>query len=364
MRALLKDAPHEWLSVATMADPIPPAPFGEEIHSPCRAFFGRLERSRFAHWAHFLEIGASGRLEAKLSSLIQRRGVRAIHAIAHACWDTLAALNAAKRYRLPFFLSVHDDPAYLIRSYSLRKKYLNVIPGCWREASARFVISEEMGQELCRRWGRKDYILVTDGLEHIAQQPLPLHMNSLSVYFMGLFHLSYGPNIIALQKALKMVSEKYPAMKASLTLRCGKMPNETVVHSELTKVLPFGNESEVKSDLETSDVLYQPLSFEPAGWSMNAYSLSTKMITYLGSGLPILFHGPADSAAGRLLIKNDAAFACHSNNPINLAQTLTQAFGLERNQVVLSALNLANRQFQLAEIRDRFWEPIRVRLET
>ncbi len=45
------------------------------------------------------------------------------------------------------------------------------------------------------------------------------------------------------------------------------------------------------------------------------YSLSTKMVTYAGSGVPILYHGPADSAAYELLNKNNARDFAHQPRP-------------------------------------------------
>jgi hypothetical protein len=354
-RALLENAPVKWLSVAARPNPTPPPPFGEEIHVRGRPCFGRLERTRFAHWFQNLDGWAGSRLETKLEQIVKQHKVTAIHGIAHYCWDTLAAFKVAKQNGLPFFLAVHDDPAYCLKGHPLRDKLLPALVACWREAHARFVICEEMGQELCRRWGKQDYILVTDGLADIAKQPRPQHPNRLSVYFMGLLHISYEPNFVALQKALRLISEQNPGLKVSLTLRGAMLRREAVVYPEMLRTLPFASELEVRSDLENADVLYQPLSLDPAGWSMNAYSLSTKMITYLGSGLPIFFHGPSDSAAGKLLARHQAAFVCDSNDQEKLAQTLMPAVSTKRELVVNSALNLAARQFWLRDIRARFW---------
>jgi hypothetical protein len=359
LRSLLENAPAKWLSVVASPNTAPPAPFGEELHVRSRPSFGRLERTRFSRWFKHLDGWAGSRLDSKLNQIVKQQGVTAVHAIAHECWDALAAFKVAKRNGLPFFLSVHDDPAYVLQGHPLQKKMLSAVEDCWNEARARFVISEELGEELCRQWGKKDHILVTDGLADIAKQPRPAHPNRVSVYFMGLMHNSYEPNFVTLQKALRLVSERQPKLKTSLVLRCGSIRNGAVIHPEMLRVLPFGSESEVQSDLENVDVLYQPLPFDPTHALLNAYSLSTKMITYLGSGLPILFHGPADSAAGKLLKKNQAAFVCDSNDPEQLAQTLTRAIGNERGVVVLSALKLASERFQLCEVRERFWGAIK-----
>lgn len=354
-RALLENAPFKWLSVAATPNPTPPPPFGDEIHVPGRPYFGRLERTRYSHWLQHLDCWASSRMESTFNEIIEKKDITAVHALAHGCCDTLAAFKAAKQNGLPFFLSVHDDPAYCLKGHPFREKILSRVVDCWREAKARFVISDEMGHELCRRWGKQDYRLVTDGLVDIARQARPQRPKRLSVYFMGLLHISYEANFITLQKALRIVAEKNPDFEVHLTLRGALLRREAVIEHELLRLLPFADEARVQMDMNDADLLYQPLSLHPASQAMNAYSLSTKMITYLGSGLPILFHGPADSAAGKLLATNKAAFVCGNNDPHLLAQTLSQSLGSEREPVVLSALKLANHKFQLSDVHRRFW---------
>jgi glycosyltransferase involved in cell wall biosynthesis len=359
LRALLENAPAQWLSMAATSEPIPSPPFGQELQVTGRPYFGRLERTRIAGWFNQLDGWAASKLEAKLNEIIKQNGVTAVHAIAHVCWDTLAAFNVARRNRLKFFMTIHDDPAYCLRGNANRETLLSGVANCWREAAARFVISEEMGQELCRRWGKQNYILVTDGLTDIANQPRLVQPNRMTVYFMGLMHISYEPNFVALQKALRIVSERQPELKVGFILRCGAVRKEAIVYPEMCRVLPFGSELEVLSDLESADVVYQPLSLAHENQAMSAYSLSTKMITYLGSGLPILFHGPPDSAAGKLLARNNAAIVCGLNDPHQLAQALMRLVDTERDQVVSSALKLARRQFRLSDVRESFWSAIR-----
>jgi hypothetical protein len=361
LRALLENAPARWLSLAATPEPIPPPPVGEELQVTGRPSFGRLERSRLANWFRYLDGWAGSRLETKLKEIFKQNGVTAVHAIAHGCWDTLAAFKVAKQNQLPFFLTIHDDPAYCLRGHPCQEDLLRGVKDCWQEAAARFVISEEMGQELCQRWGKKNYILITDGLTDIAKQPRTQQPNRLSIYFMGLMHLSYEPNIIALQKALRIISERQPGLDISFILRCGAIRKKIILCPEMLQVMPFGSEKEVQADLNSADVVYQPLSFASEDKTLSDYSLSTKMITYLGSGLPILFHGPADSAAGRLLTRNNAAIVCGSNDPHQLVQTLTRAIGTGRDQIVLSALNLARQQFRINDVRARFWDAFNIK---
>lgn len=355
LRALLKDAPSEWLSVCVSPANEPPPPFGFESHIKCRPTFGRLERSRFSRFINLLNFRSERVLETELLKLSRVRSIHGIHAIAHSCWDTLASFKVAKMLGLPFTVSIHDDPEYLNQDNPFRHRLLARMACCWRQADNAFVICEEMGEELCRRWGRRYYSLVSDGVGPIAPNPKPERSGRIVVYFMGMANLCYEPNFVALQQALKKYSESNPTRKARLLLRCGSLRDQAIKVPEMVTVLPFGTEGDVQSDLDNVDILYQPLPLGESYRQLTRFSLSTKMITYLASGHPVLFHGPAQSAAGRLLGKNNAAFSCDSIDADRLCETIATIEGQRRLDVINAALKLVRQEFSLAMIRERFW---------
>jgi hypothetical protein len=106
-----------------------------------------------------------------------------------------------------------------------------------------------------------------------------------------------------------------------------------------------------------ADLLYLPLPFEAAEAALVRLSLSTKMVTYLGSGIPIFYHGPAESAAGDLLHRHNAAFLCTCLDPASIAEQLTAAaVNIEQGALrVVNASELAVRQFMIGDQRARFW---------
>jgi hypothetical protein len=122
-------------------------------------------------------------------------------------------------------------------------------------------------------------------------------------------------------------------------------------------VLPFAPEAEVERDMLTADLLYQPMPFQAHARPFNRFSMSTKMITYLGSGLPIFYHGPDDAAACKLLTRRDAAAICNTLDPEDIAKQLLDG-AARRESIVKNALALARSEFMLAEQQRRFWEPI------
>jgi hypothetical protein len=269
------------------------------------------------------------------------------------------AYQVATKMRLPFFLHVHDDVVYTSVGRAPPQVISDCLEEAWMGADLRFVISDELGREYNRRYGAREFIVVTDGLDHVAEAPraVPTH---LRVYFMGLFHLVYEPNLQKFIEALELLSSKLaPTVEQSITLRCGSIRSSLRKQSRLVRVLPFGSEADVQADFGSADWLYLPLPFTPEHRAFGAYSLSTKMVTYLGSGIPILYHGPTGTAAYNLLSKNRAAALITSLDPNQIARDLVELLGDDASgELSANALSLARRDFLRREQHERFWNPI------
>jgi hypothetical protein len=167
----------------------------------------------------------------------------------------------------------------------------------------------------------------------------------------------YEPSFLAFQQGLKLFKREHPDWQVRFIVRGGRRLSGEDPSAPSIEVLPFAPQEAVLDDFNSMDLLYLPLSIEPQYANFAKFSLSTKMITYLGSGLPIFYHGPIESAAFQLLQKNHACVSCHSNDPQAISSALKKV-ALEREAVIKNALELGKRDFQIAEIRNRFWSNI------
>jgi hypothetical protein len=361
LRMLVEDAPMEVMSIVTSPYPAGPTSVLPELHLPARPNFGRLEWTRLNRSFNALNPLFAPRFRSRLKNLLVRKHVDALHIITHSA-DSMDAAQVAWELPLPFYLSIHDDLAYIIGRQSNPHATLDRLRTAWGEAAGRFVISTEMGEEYCNRYGSKSYSLVTDGLDTIAPAPKQRKPNSLRVYFMGLFHHSYVDNFKSLITAMAEIAVQQPGLDISLTLRCGSLPNSVVLPQSLhVNVLPFGTETEIAADMESADLLYMPLPLAEKYQGFTRFSLSTKMITYLGSGIPIFYHGPiSNAAAGSLLQRKGAAICVDFLNPAQIRSRLLETVQ-EREAITQSALALAASHFRLEDTRKRFWDPIVVR---
>ena len=358
LRALLQDAPAQWTSFCTHPEPPSKPAFGMEEHVPIRPWFGRIERTRFSWMPNKLEPLFARRFERKLERRLKSCGATAVHSIPHGL-DFIHAHRIARRLGLKFFVNVHDDVRHTAARVSGNEECLTRLDEIWKDADGRFVISEQLGEEYCDRYGRRPYHVITDGLESLAK-PCARPESVLRIYFMGLFHIRYEPNFRVLLDAIELVRKERPGLTVSAIFRCGGLRSSVIRDFRGLTVLPFGSEADVDADMREADLLYLPLPLSEDAGDFVRYSLSTKMITYLGSGLPILYHGPEVAAACSVLSGRDAAFRCCGLDSITLAEVLRKIVDqpAEVSAKVSNALSLAETRFMLRDQRRRFWEAV------
>ncbi|MFL6585233.1 MAG: glycosyltransferase family 4 protein [Chthoniobacterales bacterium] len=363
LRALLQGAPMPWHSVCSSPHAPPKAP--RETHLPTRPGWGRIEFTRLAFLPNLTTPLFARRFRRRLRHFCLATRARAIHAIPHWGTEFVSAQEIARDLGIPFFLQVHDDFEYSSRGHTKPEAGRKAMAAAWQQADLRFVIGKRLGDEYCRRYGTAPYHVVSDGLATIVAAPSHLTAGRLRVYFMGLFHLEYETNLRVLIEALRDLRAQRSDATISLTLRCGSVraPIRDLA-PDLLSIKPFGSEEDVQRDLAEADLLYLPLPFEGASAPLARFSVSTKMITYLGSGIPILYHGPAQSSVHDLLATHEAALCVTSLDAsgllMELDQLLREPVGAE--QRVRNALDLARHSFRLEDQQEIFWGRINERL--
>lgn len=327
----------------------------EEVHLPLRPSFGRLDSTRLERTLSGLETALGPRFRARFDHLCEQLGVRGIHSVAHRM-DFWHAFRVAQGRGLPYMLSIHDDLAWSFAGRPDRRIALRRLARVWREAQVRFAASEALANAYCNRYGEREYTLITDGVDSVPEEPR-LPTGRLRIYFGGLFHLSYRANLDALLVALERLADDWGQDAVSVTLRCEVISDYTLRTDIRVSVLPFADEEVVRTDMESADLLYLPLPFDERNHAFSRFSLSTKLVTYLASGLPILYHGPSDSALATLLREAGAAIMATRPEPEAIEQALAEA--VPRSQAIAeNALALARRRFQAAAIRAQFWQKV------
>lgn len=225
----------------------------------------------------------------------------------------------------------------------------------WNYATRRLAISDELGQEYQKLFGQKPFEVMTDGVEiNDLSKPLQTSASPIVIYFAGLLHFDYLPLFKVLAAALDLLSQD--GRKFKLLLRGTQKVDFLSGHSFQVEYMPLSfDNAELVRELNAASILYLPIKFiHPAFY---LYSLSTKMVGYLGAAGATLYHGPADSAACNLLKAKNAAQCCTSLEADEMAKSIVE---LLQNKYLISqnAKVLAREKFDLDEIQHRFWQTV------
>jgi hypothetical protein len=266
-----------------------------------------------------------------------------LHIVNHGVYSAVLC-NDEFLQNKQLWVSFHDHFS-LCSSFEDTKKL-------WLRADRRLVISNELGEEYSKVFGHKDFEMITDGVsESEISTPADLNNNGeISLYFSGLLHIDYYPLFSILADALDILSsEKKIVLILRGTQKIDFLNNRKFETEYRTNYI---SDDEIKQEMDSADILYLPIKFSLPAFYL--YSLSTKMISYLGAAGKILFHGPKDSAANILLEKHNAAVSCVSLEVTDMTSSLKEI--LNTNSLISkNAKELAANQFKLKDMQARFW---------
>lgn len=268
-----------------------------------------------------------------------------LHIMSCGPWSTALCTGEALAGR-QLWVSVHDH-------FATTQCPFNDASLLWNRAHRRLVISPELGNEYQRVFGELPYELITDGvLENEVAAPAVAGRPPFIIYFAGLLHIEYIPLFKILADALDLLTQQGYSFK--LVFRGTQQLPFLKDRLFTTTCLPVSLDNKVlKNDLDAASILYLPIKFTDPDFYR--YSLSTKMVGYLGAPGSILYHGPHDSAAARLLHQHQAAIPCTSLDVDSMVTSLLQLIN-EKNTISSHAKELVRNRFSLEGIQKRFWQ--------
>ena len=268
------------------------------------------------------------------------------HVIDHGPYPATFILLNKTKIDNNLWVSFHDH-------YTLTHKNINNTKFLWNAANRRLVISDQLGKEYQFLFGNKNYEVITDGVakNEISTPTLPSLIETISIYFSGLLHNDYVPLFKVLANALDILSLDFD-FKLILrgTHKLDFLENRKF---EVEYRSYYSDDDTIKVEMDETDILYLPIKFSNPDFYR--FSLSTKMIGYLGACGTILYHGPQESAAAKKLIENNAAFFCFDLDTQNMVATIKKFLYGDNLLFSANAKTLAENDFCLESIRSKFW---------
>lgn len=243
------------------------------------------------------------------------------------------------------WVSFHDH-------YSTCSSFRDV-KALWDLSDRRLMISDELGLEYQRLFGDKNYELMSDGVSTAEiSAPMENVKNPYIIYFAGLLHLDYLPLFQVLADALDYLSQKGEVFK--LILRGSQQVDFLENRRFITEYKSdFISDIDIKKEMDLATILYLPIKFSVPEFYL--YSLSTKMISYLGTSGAILYHGPSDSAACKLLTKEKSAASCTTLQVKDMVSSITNILH-DFKKISANAKKVATNKYNMENIVNEFWQ--------
>ncbi|TWR27573.1 glycosyltransferase family 4 protein [Mucilaginibacter pallidiroseus] len=313
------------------------------LATPVIQSWARWHVRTFITWLRF-KVFRSATIQ-KIQAAAQQFDHDVLHVVDHSPFSAALCSSAAACAK-PLWVSFHDH------FNTTQGSYKNSFT-LWTRASRRLVISEELGLEYQRLFGKQSFELITDGVkDQEINLAAPANNDVKLIYFAGLLHIAYMPLFAVLADALDALTAN--GYKFKLILRGTQNLAFLSARSFEVDYRPTTlDNNQLKTELDASDMLYLPIKFSNPDFYL--YSLSTKMVGYLGAPGSILYHGPADSAACNLLSKNQAAVCSTSLDKQKVAEDILHL--ITNGQVVsANAKKLAAERFDMDRIQKRFWQ--------
>jgi len=217
------------------------------------------------------------------------------------------------------------------------------------------VISEEMQDEYHTQFG-VDTVILRHGLSQEIRQPPATSLvteDQLILGFAGSLHAEREWQ--ALLEALGSTKWRIAGRTIRIRWMSSKLSlaTDTPVNVEFLGWRPV---QEVVDLLSQVDVLYLPYPSDPAYSRRLRLSFPTRLTTYLATGRPIFYQGPANLAPARFLREYPAGVCCHSLDAEDIIAALTRFTKNDGSYEQMTATTqlAIDREFTLQVFRQRF----------
>lgn len=265
------------------------------------------------------------RIARRVAMRAKKAGIEAVFGVGPGV-SVWTSHRIAQHLGVPLHLWIHDDPVAYAQKWKAPRPIIKQVRRCfieaYRSAAERYTISTPMRDEYRQLTGRDATVLPpsVDG----ADTPAVSRSRSdrIRIGFAGslvdpeswerfllAMHAVFGQVPIERQPEITVFAEPRDVPVPRVVRECGWV-----------RVRGWQPQATVDRELAAMDYLYLSLWFGPSHRTFVRTSFSTKFVSYLKVGAPILCHVPADSAiaefvrrcpVGPILDSTDVATLTH-----------------------------------------------------
>ena len=287
----------------------------------------------------------------------------AVVSVAHG-FHWLAAAAYAESEGLPLHLICHDDLPRLGAVPAVMSGWFEAeFSRVYRGAASRHCVSPWMRAEYVARYGVEGTVLYPSRAAGVARfaglgEKTMSHSGALTVAFAGSVNSrGYVHSLALMAEALSLSGGRlliYGPLRAEEARSAGLVaPNIELMGMLSSGVLIQRLRSE-------ADVLFVPMSFEPADAANMRLGFPSKLTDYTAAGLPLLIFGPADCSAVRWARSEPGVGEVVDRNElVSLAHSLERLRDVQRRRALAErALEVGSRLFDHSEVASRFFASV------
>jgi glycosyltransferase involved in cell wall biosynthesis len=236
------------------------------------------------------------------------------------------ALPTATRLRVPLLTQVWDPPGWWLRANHVDqvsgRRIQRTFANALAASSCCATVSEPMSEEYAAKYGVKCVALLPSMNASYALPPSGL-LTPSSHLVIGMAGQLYASDAwLGLLRALDTVKWRLVGRNVRIVV-LGRGFTVSRKAPCSIEYLGWYPQRETVATLAACDLLYCPYWFDPAYDEEVRLSFPSKLTTYLATGRPMLFHGPEHSAAAQFLLRHQAGFSCHTNDPAEILEAIT-----------------------------------------
>lgn len=247
------------------------------------------------------------------NKLIKKNNIDLLWIVLGTDYPNLVMVHSlVNKLNIPFHISIHDDPILEIKTK--KQKATCFFKEILQKANSIDVISTRMQSKYQREY-KVESIVITRCIAEDFPNNNKLSLTVKNVLMGGLSNASEPwpkPLINTINELNETDNWQFHLFDSKLK----------AYKSEKIKVYDLISEQSFNTILETTDIGYACDDLKIENIKFAQLSLPTKVITYIGAGIPFLYHGPKDSTVGDLLEQYECGIIVETNN----ADDLTEGF--------------------------------------
>ena len=235
--------------------------------------------------------------------------------------------------RLPYVVQAWDPSEWYLSFYGFDRftmaLIMKVYSSLLKRSTAFIASSWAMAEEYTKKYGVKSFA-VLPGLEE-SRISVAERKKSKKDFIIAFAGQMYAINEIKclLETTKNLLCDKHIRIRIY-----GKDWQYDLSNYPHVEIMGWISQANLLEELSDADLLYCPYGFEKSFEKTAKLSFPSKLVCYLKTGRPVLFHGPHYSSPGIFLKKHNAAYICDSLDSVILANLISSIINDQNKEAI------------------------------